>query len=327
MNKPSTTTPFIELGQAVIREEAQAIAELEKRISTSFSEACQYILNCKGKIIVLGMGKSGHIGKKIAATLASTGTPAFFIHPGEASHGDMGMITSDDVLIGLSHSGETPELLAILPFLKRKKIPLITISGNTRSTLVQHSNAHLDTAITKEACPLGLAPTTSTTTMLVMGDALAIALLEARGFNEDDFALYHPAGALGKRLLLLTQDIMHSGNDIPIVKLGTLLKDALIEISQKKLGMAIIIDENDNLQGIFTDGDLRRAIDNNHDIYHTTIDKVMSTNCSTITPSTLAIDALNIMQDKKITSLIVKSPEDNPVGIVHMHDLLKAGVT
>lgn len=315
-----------ELGRAVIETEANAITNLIKRIDHNFAKACQYLLDCEGRIIVLGMGKSGHIGKKIAATFASTGSPAFFVHPGEANHGDIGMITKNDVVLALSNSGETVEILSLLPFIKRLSVPLISMTGKPRSTLSQAATINLDVSVDKEACPLGLAPTSSTTATLVMGDALAISLLQRRGFTAEDFALSHPGGTLGRRLLLRVDEIMHTGRSIPKVDYDALLKTALMEMTEKKLGMTTIVTPTNELAGIFTDGDIRRAFDNNADINKTQIHQIMTKNPKVIRPGTLAAEALHIMESYKITSLIVTSEENIPVGIVHMHDILRAGV-
>ncbi len=323
------TERFCQLGRAVIQTELHAIAALEHRLTHSFSQACEILLNCRGRIIVMGMGKSGHIGRKVASTLASTGTPAFFVHPAEASHGDMGMVTSQDVIIAFSNSGETPELLNILPVIKRLGVALIAITGKINSTLAMVSSAHLDASVEQEACPLGLAPTSSSTASLVMGDALAIALLEARGFTEQDFALFHPGGALGRRLLLRVETLMHTDKALPKVNESCLLSDALLEVTNKRLGMTTVVGENGRLYGVFTDGDLRRAIDGGHDIRSTSISEVMTRHCVTIPPQLLATAALQIMQAHKITSLVVVDPmdtEQKPVGVIHIHDLLQAGV-
>lgn len=314
------------LGRAVIESEAQSILALSNRIDGQFAQACQFLLDCEGRIIVMGMGKSGHIGKKIAATFASTGSPAFFIHPGEAKHGDFGMITKKDVLLLISNSGETEEILSILPFIKRLDLPLITLTGKPHSTLAQAATVNIDVSVEKEACPLGLAPTSSTTAALVMGDALAISLLEKRGFTAEDFALSHPGGTLGRRLLLRVDEIMHKGNAIPKVDFNALLKTALMEMTQKKLGMTTIVNEHDELAGIFTDGDIRRAFDNNADINKTPIHQIMSKNPKIINVGTLAAEALHIMESYKITALIVVDDAKKPIGIVHMHDVLRAGV-
>lgn len=315
-----------ELGRAVIETEANAILGLMSRIDLQFARACQYLLACEGRIIVIGMGKSGHIGKKIAATFASTGSPAFFVHPGEAKHGDIGMITHQDVVLALSNSGETEEIISLLLFIKRLDIPLIAMTGKPNSTLAQAANVNLDVSVEKEACPLGLAPTSSTTAALVMGDALAISLLQKRGFTAEDFALTHPGGTLGRRLLLRVDEIMHSGSAVPKVNADALLKTALMEMTQKKLGVTTIVNQEDELAGIFTDGDIRRAFDNNADIHKTMIHQIMTKNPKVIRPGTLAAEALHLMEKHKITALVVISEQNQPVGIVHMHDILRAGV-
>lgn len=312
--------------QRVITMEGAAVAKLAERIDGSFDRACDILLNCSGRVIVTGMGKSGHIANKIAATLASTGTPAFFVHPGEASHGDMGMITAGDAVIALSNSGTTAEIVTILPLLKLLAVPLVALTGNPESELAQSADVHLNVSVSEEACPLNLAPTSSTTVSLVMGDALAIALLEARGFTADDFAFSHPGGALGRRLLLKVDTIMHTGDQMPTVLLGASLSDALLEMSRKALGMTTIVDNSGILQGIFTDGDLRRAIDNTADIRNCAIEKVMTRNGLTIRPGTMAAEALRIMEDHKITVLPVVDQDRRPVGVIHTHDLLRAGV-
>ncbi len=314
------------LGRAVIVTEAKMIAALENRIDLKFAKACHYLLECEGRIIVMGMGKSGHIGKKIAATFASTGSPAFFVHPGEAKHGDFGMITRKDVILALSNSGETEEILSIIPFIKRLDIPLITITGKENSTLANAANINIDISVEKEACPLGLAPTSSTTATLVMGDALAISLLDKRGFTAEDFALSHPGGTLGRRLLLKIDEIMHIGNAIPKVDFNALLKTALMEITQKKLGMTTVIDANNQLAGIFTDGDVRRAFDNNADIHKTIVHEIMTINPKVVRKGILAAEALRIMETHKITALVVTNEDSHPVGIIHLHDILRAGV-
>jgi arabinose-5-phosphate isomerase len=315
-----------ELGRAVIQTEADMIQNLVGRIDHKFAKACETLLKCEGRIIVMGMGKSGHIAKKIAATFASTGTPAFFVHPGEAKHGDFGMITRKDVILALSNSGETEEVLSILPFMKRLDIPLIAITGNPNSTIALNANINLDISVEKEACPLGLAPTSSTTTSLVMGDALAISLLQKRGFTAEDFALSHPGGTLGRRLLLKVDQLMHVGDAIPRVNLDTDLKTALAEITQKKLGMTTVLHADGKLAGVFTDGDVRRAFDNNADVNNTRINQVMTKNPKVIRPGILAAEALNIMETYKITSLIITNDQHHPVGIIHMHEILRAGV-
>lgn len=314
------------LGRSVIETEIQAISALTQRIDQNFARACQHIIQCEGRVIVAGMGKSGHIARKIAATFASTGTPAFFVHPGEAKHGDIGMITSKDVMIALSNSGETEELISLLPFIKRLDIPLIAMCGKPDSTLAQAANVSLDVSVTKEACPHGLAPTSSTTAALVMGDALAIAILQKRGFTAEDFALSHPGGTLGRRLLLRVEEIMHSGEAVPRVDYEALLKTALVEMTQKKLGMTTVVDGENVLTGIFTDGDIRRAFDSQADIHQTKINQIMTRNPKVIHANILAAEALHIMETYKITSLIVVNHEHQPIGVVHMHDLLRAGV-
>lgn len=325
--EPSEEQKLHQLAIAVIRTEAEAVANLIHSIDESFYKACKLILKCKGKVVVIGMGKSGHISNKIAATLASTGTPAFFVHPGEASHGDLGMITNKDIALALSNSGETGEVLSILPIIKRLGVPLISITGQPESTLAIQSDSHLNASTHKEACPLGLAPTSSTTAALVMGDALAIALLEARGFTEKDFALSHPGGSLGRRLLLHVSDVMHTGNDIPTVFDTDLISVALIEMTQKKLGMTAVLGTNNQFIGVFTDGDLRRMLETNTDIHSTVISKVMTTGGATITANKLAVEAIQTMQQKKINALLVTDQDNKVVGALNMHDLLKAGLS
>jgi len=325
-NNSSQRDKLKQLGKAVVNTEAEAISKLSQHIDDNFVHACQLMLACEGKVVVIGMGKSGHIGSKIAATLASTGTPAFFIHPGEASHGDLGMITKSDVAIALSNSGETGEVLSILPIIKRLGVPLISISGNPSSTLATLSDAAIDASIEKEACPLGLAPTSSTTAALVMGDALAIALLEARGFTENDFALSHPGGSLGRRLLLHVNDIMHKGEEIPIIQQNQLVSAALLEMTEKKLGMTAVTNQAGELTGVFTDGDLRRMLANNTDVHTTEIRSVMTQGGSTIGPDKLAVEALQLMQNKQINALLV-TKNNKLVGALNMHDMLKAGLS
>ena len=314
------------LGLAVIQTEAAAVAELAARIDDNFAIACQHMLTCAGRIVVLGMGKSGHIGGKIAATLASTGSPAFFVHPGEASHGDLGMITAKDVVLALSNSGETDEILTILPLIKRLGVPLIALTGNPTSTLARAATVHIDVSVRQEACPLGLAPTSSTTATLVMGDALAISLLEARGFTAEDFARSHPGGRLGRRLLLLISDIMHSGAAIPHVNADAKVSEALLEMSRKGLGMTAIVDTDRHIVGIFTDGDLRRALDHGIDVHTTGIAEVMTRGGKTVRAEQLAAEALQVMQNHKINALLVVDAQQQVVGALNMHDLLRAGV-
>lgn len=322
----STNHQFIESARRAIEVERAAIDALIPRIDDNFTTACKLMLACKGRVVVTGMGKSGHIGKKIAATLASTGTPSFFVHPGEASHGDLGMITADDVVIAISNSGNTSEVVTILPLIKRMGAPLISMTGSRTSTLATEANVNLDVSVAKEACPLGLAPTSSTTVTLVMGDALAIALLEARGFNEQDFAFSHPGGSLGKRLLLKVTDIMHTGDRIPSVQSGTPVSRALLEMSEKGLGMTAIIDQNQRLVGLFTDGDLRRSLDKSIDIRTAIIDDLMTRHCTTARQDILAAEALAIMEEKKINGLLVVNEHNQVTGALNMHDLLRAGV-
>ena len=317
---------FCELGRAVIRTEAEMISRLASRIGEDFARACQHLLDCTGRIIVIGVGKSGHISKKIAATLASTGSPAFFIHPSEARHGDIGMITRQDVIIAISYSGESEEMVTLLPYIKRLGVPLIALTGKPHSSLAQNATIHLDVSVEKEACPLGLAPTSSTTAALVMGDALAMALLDNRGFTENDFALSHPGGTLGRRLLLRVNEIMHRSSSIPTVRIGASLKEALVEMTQKKLGMTTVLDAAGKLMGIFTDGDVRRALDNNPDIHQTRVEHVMTKSPKTINSDMLAAEALSIMETYKITSLVITNELQQIDGILHIHDILRAGV-
>ncbi len=315
-----------QLGRAVVETEAAAVAALAARMDESFVRACELMLACAGRIVVIGMGKSGHIGSKIAATLASTGSPAFFVHPGEASHGDLGMITTKDVVIAFSNSGETEEILTILPLIKRLGVPLIALTGSETSSLGKGADVHLDISVEQEACPLGLAPTSSTTVSLVMGDALAVAMLEQRGFTAEDFARSHPGGRLGRRLLLLIRDIMHSGDALPRVSDGVQLVDALMEMSRKGLGMTAVVDQQDKLVGIFTDGDLRRAVDQGVDIYHSKVGDLMTTHGRTVGPDDLAVEALLLMETHKINALLVVDQKNVLVGALNMHDLLRAGV-
>ena len=320
------TSDFIKSGLRTIEMESLAVGQLAPCINSDFERACETILACEGRVVVTGMGKSGHIGNKIAATLASTGTPAFFVHPGEASHGDLGMITKNDVMIAISNSGSTAEVVTILPLIKRLGIPLISMTGDPESILSQSACANLDVSVTSEACPLNLAPTTSTTVTLVMGDALAIALLESRGFSAEDFAFSHPGGALGRKLLLRVGDIMHGETEVPRVSANQLLQDALLEMTEKGFGMTTVVDSNNKLMGVFTDGDLRRVIDQNIDIGTATMEQVMSANPKTISDAILAAEALTIMESASITALIVEDHSQHPIGVLHMHDILRAGV-
>lgn len=307
--------------------EADAIRGLSARIDSSFFRACALMLDCTGRVVVSGMGKSGHIANKIAATLASTGTPAFFVHPAEASHGDLGMITDKDLVLALSNSGETDELLAILPLIKRQGIPLVAMSGNPNSSLARLADVHIDVSVPVEACPLNLAPTSSTTATLVMGDALAIALLEARGFTADDFARSHPAGSLGRKLLLRISDIMHSGDQVPRVASGSSVSDALIEMTRKGLGLTAVVDGDHRVLGVFTDGDLRRTLDDAEiDLRGTTVDAIMTARAKTITSEKLAVEAARLMEDFTIHALLVVDSAGKLVGALNIHDLLRARV-
>ncbi len=318
---------FIQKAYRVLDIEIEGLQRLKSKIDSQFDLACQHVLTCKGRVVVTGMGKSGHIASKIAATLASTGTPAFFVHPAEASHGDLGMITKDDCVIAISYSGNTQELINILPVIKRKGAFLIGFCGNKNSMLANTSDITLDISIEKEACPLGLAPTASTTNSLALGDAIAVALLEARSFTPEDFALSHPGGNLGKRLLLLVADIMHKGEEIPAVEENTSIMNALMEMTKKTLGMTVILNNEGKLAGIYTDGDLRRTLSRkNIDIHTTPVSKVMSTQCTTISPYMLAAEAAKIMEAKKINGLIVVNEQNIPIGALNMMDLLRAQV-
>lgn len=320
------SSAFIDCAQRTLDIEIAAVTALKARIDHNFEKACQLMLECKGRVVVTGMGKSGHIGSKIAATLASTGTPSFFVHPGEASHGDLGMITPNDVVLALSNSGTTAEIITIVPLIKRMGAKLVSMTGNVNSPLAKASEAHLDASVSREACPHGLAPTSSTTVALVLGDALAVSLLEARGFTPEDFAFSHPGGALGRKLLLKVSDIMSKGAEVPIVHHSVLIKDALFEMNAKGLGMTTIVDDNGKLEGIFTDGDLRRYLDVADDIKSTPVARVMTRNSKTIAADVLAAEALNVIEKNRITALVVTDAQQKPVGIIHMHHILKAGI-
>ena len=325
LSDKSEAEKLLKRARAVIDTEQQAVGALKARIDERFVAACRNILNCKGRVATLGMGKSGHIARKIAATLASTGTPAFFVHPGEASHGDLGMITKDDVVLALSNSGETRELVTLLPLVKRLNAPLIALTGQLDSTLGNAATVCLDVSVSKEACPLELAPTASTTACLVMGDALALALLEARGFSADDFALFHPGGALGGRQLLLrVSDIMHTGARIPRVAEDALLSQALEEMTAKGLGMTAVTGPGGEAAGIFTDGDLRRALEVGFDVRTTAIGEIMTRDCKTIAARALAAEALHKMEQHKINALLALDEENRLAGVLNMHDLLRA---
>ncbi|OHX13293.1 KpsF/GutQ family sugar-phosphate isomerase [Chromobacterium sphagni] len=319
-------TSRLEMAREVLQIEAAALVTLAERLNGDFLAAIDAILACKGRVIVTGMGKSGHVGRKIAATLASTGTPAFFVHPAEAAHGDLGMITGEDIVIALSNSGEVNEITALLPALKLKGIRLIAMTGRADSTLAKEADVLLHTHVEKEACPLGLAPTTSTTAQMALGDALAVTLMDARGFGQGDFALSHPGGNLGRRLLVHVSDLMHSGDALPRVAPGTLLKDALLEMSHKRLGMVTVCDADGTLHGIYTDGDLRRTLERSADVYSLKIDEVMGRAPRTILAGKLAAEAGFVMKQNQITSLVAVDADGKLSGVLHMHDLLQAGV-
>lgn len=315
-----------DLALAVIDTESRAVSELRGRIDDAFADACRLMLDCKGRVVVLGVGKSGHIGGKIAATLASTGTPAFFVHPAEASHGDLGMITRDDVVLALSNSGETEEMKHILPVLKRLGVPIIAMTGRPESTLAQHAEVHLDVSVQEEACPLGLAPTSSTTVALVMGDALAVSLLQTRGFTRDDFARSHPAGVLGRKLLLHINDIMHTGEDMPCCSPESTVSEAIVEMTRKRLGLSAVVDAELKILGVYTDGDLRRTLDRNLDPHVTRIAEVMTQGARTIRPEALAVEAVGMMQEFRIQAVLVADDSNRLVGVLNFQDLLAAGV-
>ena len=317
---------LVGLAARVLEIESQAVEQLRSRLGDDFAAACRLIMATPGRIVVTGMGKSGHISSKIAATLASTGTPSFFMHPAEASHGDLGMITQHDTMLAVSYSGETEEVVTILPLVKRMGARLISMTGKPRSTLAQAADVHLDVSVSEEACPLNLAPTASTTATLAMGDALAVALLEMRGFTAEDFALSHPSGSLGKRLFLRVSDVMRTGDDIPVVTPDVKLRDGLMEMTQKGLGMTAIASDDGAILGIFTDGDLRRALDGGADVHETSMAEVMHTNCKTIGSDVLAIEAVNILEENKITSLLVADDEGRLSGALNIHDLFRAGI-
>ncbi len=320
------TERLISSGREVIETEARALGNLTSRIDDAFVAACRVMYVCEGRVVVTGMGKSGHVGRKIAATLASAGTPSFFLHPGEASHGDLGMITADDVVLAISNSGDTSEILTILPLIKRLGVPLVALTGNPDSRIAREADINIDVSVEEEACPLGLAPTASTTAALAMGDALAIALLEARGFSAEDFARSHPGGRLGRRLLLHISDVMHTGDGVPAVTANVRLSDALMEMTRARLGMTAIVDEDRKVLGVFTDGDLRRTLDKRVDVHKASVDEVMTRGCITVRAELLAAEALNIMQKHAINALLVVDNDERLVGALNMHDLLRAGV-
>ncbi|HUS25128.1 MAG TPA: KpsF/GutQ family sugar-phosphate isomerase [Candidatus Binatia bacterium] len=315
------------MGRKALEIERDALTALLPRVDDDFVRACQLLLKCRGRVVVMGMGKSGHVGGKVAATLASTGTPAFFVHPGEASHGDLGMITRSDAVLALSYSGETGEMLAILPLIKRLGVPLIAMTGRPKSALAKAADVHIDVSVRQEACPLNLAPTSSTTATLAMGDALAVALLEARGFRAEDFARRHPGGALGKRLLLKIRDLMHTGERVPRVTAATPLRAALEEMSRKGFGLTAVVDARSKVIGVYTDGDLRRTLDHGAvDVRRTTVGQVMTRGGKHVDADQLAAEAVNLMERHKITALLVTGKGGRLEGVVHMHDLLRAGV-
>lgn len=320
-------TQWREWGSKVIDIEKSALDNLYQFVdSDAFSQACELILQCKGKVIVMGMGKSGHVGNKISATLASTGTPAFFVHPGEASHGDLGALAKEDIVLAISNSGESSEILTLLPVIQRMGVPVISVTGKPESNMAKLAQIHLCIGMPEEACPLGLAPTSSTTATLVMGDALAIALLQAKGFTRDDFALSHPGGSLGRKLLLKVSDVMHQDERLPKVSHDICVTQALYEISKKGLGMTAVVDDHNTLVGIFTDGDLRRVIDAEVNLRTTPIAQVMTKNCVTTSPGILAAQALQVMDSKNINGLIVVNEQHQPIGALNMLDMVKAGV-
>lgn len=326
MHTKLTSDDLLKLAGRVLDIESRAVLQLKQRLDGSFAAACKLCLETSGRVVVTGMGKSGHIGGKIAATLASTGTPSFFMHPAEASHGDLGMITEQDLLLAVSYSGETQEVVTILPLVKRMGTRLLSLTGKPGSTLARAADVHLNVAVDEEACPLNLAPTASTTATLAMGDALAVALLESRGFTAEDFARSHPSGSLGKRLIMRVSDVMHSGDAIPAVREHVKLSDGLVEMSRKGLGMTAIVDDANCILGIFTDGDLRRALDSNIDVHKTKMSDVMHRDCKTIPPDVLAAEAVRLMEEYKITGLLVADQDRRLVGALNVHDLFRAGI-
>jgi arabinose-5-phosphate isomerase len=321
-----TSEQLLTLAGRVLDVESRAVDQLRQRLDQTFVAACELCLATTGRVVVTGMGKSGHIGGKIAATLASTGTPSFFMHPAEASHGDLGMITGQDLMLAVSYSGETQEIVTILPLVKRMGASLVSMTGKPGSTLATAADVHLNVAVDEEACPLNLAPTASTTATLAMGDALAVALLESRGFTAEDFARSHPSGTLGKRLILRVADVMHTGKEIPSVREDVTMSTGLLEMSEKSLGMTAVADENGHILGIFTDGDLRRALDSAIDVRTTRMHSVMHRNCKTISPEVLAVEAVRMMEEHKITALLVADEDGKLVGALNIHDLFRAGI-
>ncbi|MDQ2069534.1 KpsF/GutQ family sugar-phosphate isomerase [Natronospira bacteriovora] len=325
-NAVASESKALELAREVLELEADSVRDLAARLGEEFATAWRICLDCQGRVIVTGMGKSGHIAGKVAATLASTGTPAFFVHPGEASHGDLGMITGEDVVLALSNSGETGEVLTILPLIKRLGVPLISMTGRPDSTLARAANANLDVSVAREACPLNLAPTSSTTATLAMGDALAVALLESRGFTQEDFARSHPGGSLGRRLLLQLDDLMHSGDEVPKVNADTPMREALLEMTRKGLGMTAVVDDENRVVGIFTDGDLRRTLDRLVDVHSTPVRELMTAGPKTARPDMLAGEALRLMETQRINQLLITDADGRLIGALNMHDMLRAGV-
>ena len=326
MAKDLTPDELVKLAGRVLDIEARAVDSLRSRLDESFARACELCLQTEGRVVVTGMGKSGHVGGKIAATLASTGTPSFFMHPAEASHGDLGMITRHDLCLAVSYSGETQEIITILPLIKRMGARLVSMTGRKDSTLARAADVHLDVSVSEEACPLNLAPTASTTATLAMGDALAVALLETRGFTAEDFALSHPSGSLGKKLLLRVEDVMHSGDELPVVAEDVSLSDGLVEMTRKGLGMTGVVDADGRLVGVFTDGDLRRALDTGIDVHKTTMQSVMHRGGIVTGPDTMAAAAVHTMEENKITALLVVDSNHRLIGALNVHDLFRAGV-
>lgn len=326
MAKKPSNDELLDLARETLEIEARAVQRMSSRLSDDFASACHLCMATTGRVVVTGIGKSGHIASKIAATLASTGTPAFFMHPAEASHGDIGMITNQDLLLAISYSGESDEIITFLPLIKRLGVKLVAMTGNPDSTLANTADVHLDVGVTEEACPLNLAPTASTTATLAMGDALAVALLKYRGFTAEDFARSHPSGALGKRLLLRVSDVMRSGDEVPAVSTDVSLRDGLMEMTQKGLGMTAIVDKDYKIVGIFTDGDLRRALDDGADVHATKMRDIMHTGCKTTSADILAAEAVHILEENQITSLLVADDEQRLVGALNVHDLFRAGI-
>jgi arabinose-5-phosphate isomerase len=325
-NTQSTHTQLIEWGREALTIEAHAVSALTERLDGSFAHSCELILNCTGRVVLTGMGKSGHVANKISATLASTGTPSFYLHPAEAIHGDIGMLTAQDLVLALSYSGENSEIIALIPIFKRLGVKYIAMTGHAQSSMAKQADIHLDASVPKEACPMNLAPTASTTTALALGDALAVTLLKMRGFTAEDFARSHPGGSLGRKLLLKVSDVMHKGAEIPAVRPTATISEGLLEMSRKGLGMTAITDTHHRLLGLYTDGDLRRTLDKRIDVHDTTIDSVMTASPITISPDAMAIEAVSVMEHKRITSLLVVDGNHHVVGALNVHDLLRAGV-